>query len=132
MCQVLKWLKYFQYSAIKQRIITQKIEVLYTFTPNKAYVYLLSSEPSNLAFLRRYNTYFDIIIIMFTDKNDRLLELEEKVNLTLHNNKQKGHVILQNQEQENTSKDIDFSYLQEIYPKNTKIKIGYCYGKRTR
>ena len=132
MCQVLKWLKQFQYSAIKQRIITQKIEVLYTFTPNKAYVYLLSSEPSNLAFLRRYNTYFDIIIIMFTDKNDRLLELEEKVNLTLHNNKQKGHVILQNQEQENTSKDIDFSYLQEIYPKNTKIKIGYCYGKRTR
>ena len=132
MCQVLKWLKQFQYSGIKQRIITQKIEVLYTFTPNKAYVYLLSSEPSNLAFLRRYNTYFDIIIIMFTDKNDRLLELEEKVNLTLHNNKQKGHVILQNQEQENTSKDIDFSYLQEIYPKNTKIKIGYCYGKRTR
>ena len=132
MCQVLKWLKQFQYSAIKQRIITQKIEVLYTFTPNKAYVYLLSSEPINLAFLRRYNTYFDIIIIMFTDKNDRLLELEEKVNLTLHNNKQKGHVILQNQEQENTSKDIDFSYLQEIYPKNTKIKIGYCYGKRTR
>ena len=132
MYQVLKWLKQFQYSAIKQRIITQKIEVLYTFTPNKAYVYLLSSEPSNLAFLRRYNTYFDIIIIMFTDKNDRLLELEEKVNLTLHNNKQKGHVILQNQEQENTSKDIDFSYLQEIYPKNTKIKIGYCYRKRTR
>ena len=132
MCQVLKWLKQFQYSAIKQRIITQKIEVLYTFTPNKAYVYLLSSEPSNLAFLRRYNTYFDIIIITSTDKNDRLLELEEKVNLTLHNNKQKGHVILQNQEQENTSKDIDFSYLQEIYPKNTKIKIGYCYGKRTR
>ena len=132
MCQVLKWLKQFQYSAIKQRIITKKIEVLYTFTPNKAYVYLLSSEPSNLAFLRRYNTYFDIIIITSTDKNDRLLELEEKVNLTLHNNKQKGHVILQNQEQENTSKDIDFSYLQEIYPKNTKIKIEYCYRKRTR
>ena len=29
----------------------QKSEVLYTFTPNKSYAYLLNVEPSNLVFL---------------------------------------------------------------------------------
>ena len=30
----------------------QKSEVLYTFTPNKSYVYLLNVEPNNLVFLK--------------------------------------------------------------------------------
>ena len=34
-------------------------EVLYTFTPNKYYAYLLNVEPSNLVFLKTYNTDFD-------------------------------------------------------------------------
>ena len=29
----------------------QKFEVLYTFTPNKSYAYLLNVNPSNLVFL---------------------------------------------------------------------------------
>ena len=37
----------------------QMSEVLYTFTPNKSYVYLLNFEPSNLVFLKTYNTEFD-------------------------------------------------------------------------
>ena len=61
----------------------QKSEVLYTFTPNKSYAYLLNVEPSNLVFLKTYNTEFDEIIITFTDQNDRPLEIEHKVNLTL-------------------------------------------------
>ena len=32
----------------------QKLEVLYTFTPNKSYAYLLKVEPSNLVFLKTY------------------------------------------------------------------------------
>ena len=48
----------------------QKFEVLYSFTPNKSYVYLL-------------NTDFDEIIIIFTDQNNRPLEIEAKVKLTL-------------------------------------------------
>ena len=65
----------------------QKSEVLYTFTPNKFYVYLLNVELSNLVFLKTYNTDFDEIIITFADKNGRLLEIEDKVNLTLLINK---------------------------------------------
>ena len=38
-------------------------------------------------FLKTYNTEFDDIIITFTDQNCRLLEIEDKVNLTLLINK---------------------------------------------
>ena len=37
----------------------QKSDVLYTFTPNKFYAYLLIIEPSNFMFLKTYNTEFD-------------------------------------------------------------------------
>ena len=50
-------------------------ERLYNFTLNKSYTYLLNVEPSNLVFLRTYNTSLD--------QNDRPLEIEDKVNLTL-------------------------------------------------
>ena len=61
----------------------QKCEVLYTFTPNKSYVYLLGAEPSNLVFLKTYNTKFDEIVITFTDQNGRLLEIKDNVNFSL-------------------------------------------------
>ena len=35
--------------------------------PNKSYAYLLNIEPSNLEFLKTYNTEFDEIIITFTN-----------------------------------------------------------------
>ena len=47
----------------------RKSEVLYPFTPNKSYAYLLNVEPSNLVFLKTYNTQFDEIIIIFTNQN---------------------------------------------------------------
>ena len=65
----------------------QKSEVLYTFTPNKSYIYLLNFEPSNLAFLKAYNTEFDEIIINIMDQNGRQLEIEDRINLTLLINK---------------------------------------------
>ena len=65
----------------------QKSEVLNTFTPNKSYAYPLNAEPSNLVFLKTYNTEFYEIIITFTDQNGRPLEIEDKVNLPLCINK---------------------------------------------
>ena len=41
----------------------QNSEVLYTFTSNKSYAYLLNVEPGNLAFLKTCNIEFDEIII---------------------------------------------------------------------
>ena len=44
---------------------------------------MLYVEPSNLAFLKTYNTEFDEIVITFMDQNGRQLEIEDKVDLTL-------------------------------------------------
>ena len=57
--------------------------MLYTFSPNKSYAYLLSVEPSNLVFLKTYNTEFDETIIIFIDENGKPLEVEDKVTLAL-------------------------------------------------
>ena len=65
----------------------QMSEVLQTFTPNKSYAYLLNVEPSNLEFLKTYDTEFDEIIITFTDQNGRPLKTEDKLDLTLLINK---------------------------------------------
>ena len=48
-------------------------------TPNKLYAYLLNAEPSNLVFLKTYNTELDESIITFTNQNGRPLEIEDKV-----------------------------------------------------
>ena len=61
----------------------QKSEVLYFFTPDKSDANLLNVEPSNLVFLKTYNSEFDDIIITFTDQNGRPLEIEDNLNLTL-------------------------------------------------
>ena len=65
----------------------QKSEVLYAFTINKSYAYLLNVEPSNLVFLKTYKTEFDEIIIKFTEKNSVPLGIEDKFNLKLLINK---------------------------------------------
>ena len=44
----------------------QKSEVLYEFTPNKSYAYLIIVKPSNLVFLKTYNTEFDEIVDLIT------------------------------------------------------------------
>ena len=54
----------------------QKSEILYTFTPNKSYAYLLNADPSNMVFLKTCNTEFDEIIIKFMDQNFRPLEIQ--------------------------------------------------------
>ena len=59
----------------------QKPEVLYTFTPNRSYAYLLKVEPTNLEFLKAYNIEFDIITTS-TDHNGRKIEIEDKISLT--------------------------------------------------
>ena len=67
----------------------QKFGVLWTFTPYKSFAYLSNTEPSNLVFLKTYNTKFDEILVIFTDQNGRPLKIEDKVNLTLLINKKK-------------------------------------------
>ena len=46
------------------------VEMLYTFTPNQSYCYLLNNESSNLVFLKTYNTEHDDITITVNDQNN--------------------------------------------------------------
>ena len=57
--------------------------MLYIFKLIKFYACLLNVEPSNLMFLKIWNTELDEIIIIFTDQNRRPLEIEDKVRFTL-------------------------------------------------
>ena len=63
----------------------EKYKVLYTFTPNKSYAYLLNVETINLVFLKTYIWWRHNIT--FSDQNGRPLEIKNKVNLTLFINK---------------------------------------------
>ena len=65
----------------------QKSKVLYTFTANNSYAYLLNVEPNNLVFLKTYYTEFDEIITTVMDQTGRPLATEDKFNLTLFTNK---------------------------------------------
>ena len=51
--------------------------------PNESYAYLLNVEPSNLVFLKTYNTESVEVIKTFTDQNGRPLEIEDGLNLIL-------------------------------------------------
>ena len=51
----------------------QKSKVLYTFTANNSYAYLLNVEPNNLVFLKIYYSEFDEIITKVMDQTGRPL-----------------------------------------------------------
>ena len=106
----------------------QKPEVLYTFVSYKFYAYLLNVEPSNLVFLKTYDTDFDEIIITFTDQNSRPLEIEDKVNLTLLLIKRNDLIFYRTKNKKmlknkRYGKDIDSYHVVEIYL--TNIKSNY-------
>ena len=61
----------------------QDSRVLYTFVPNKPFGSLLEIYPKNHKFLKTFNSEYDEIKIWFTDQNSQLLEIEDRINLTM-------------------------------------------------
>ena len=57
--------------------------VLYTFIPNKSFRQLLDISSKKLIFLKKINSKFSYIETWFTDQNSELLEIEDKINITL-------------------------------------------------
>ena len=55
----------------------------YTFVTNKSFGSLLDISPSNHIFLKKFNSEYDEIILWFTDQNSNLLEIEDRINLTM-------------------------------------------------
>ena len=61
----------------------QDSRVLYTFVPNKPFGSLLEISPKNHVYLKIFNSEFQDIEVWFTDRNSELLEIEDRINLTL-------------------------------------------------
>ena len=61
----------------------QDSRVLYTFVPNKPFGSLLEISPKNHVYLKIFNSEFQDIKVWFTDRNSELLEIEDRINLTL-------------------------------------------------
>ena len=61
----------------------QSSKVLFTFVPNKKYGQLITVSPHSLIMLKTVNTEFSFIEIWFTDQDNRPLEIEDCVNISL-------------------------------------------------
>ena len=61
----------------------QASKVLFTFVPNKEFGQLITITPHSLTLLKTSNAEFSFIEIWFTDQNNRPLEIEDNVNITL-------------------------------------------------
>ena len=61
----------------------QDSKVLFTFVPNKKYGQLITVSPETLIMLITFNTEFSFIEIWFTNQDNRPLEIEHSVNISL-------------------------------------------------
>ena len=61
----------------------QASKVLITFVPDKQFGQLITVEPKFLTMLKTINAEFSFIEIWFTDQNNRPLEIEDHLNITL-------------------------------------------------
>ena len=61
----------------------QASKVLFTFVPNKQFRQVITISPHLLTMLKTTNEEFQSVQLWFTDQNNRPLEIEDSVNVTL-------------------------------------------------
>ena len=61
----------------------QDSRILYTFVPNKPFGSLLEISPPNHIFLKTFISESQEVKVWLTDQASKLLEVEDKINLTL-------------------------------------------------
>ena len=61
----------------------QESKVLFTFAPNKQFGQLITITLHSLTMLKTTNAEFSFIEICYTDQNNRPLEIEDNVKITL-------------------------------------------------
>ena len=64
----------------------QNSRVLHTFFPDKSFGQLLDISSKKFIFLKTFNSEFSYIEVWFTGQNSKLLEIEDKINITLVTN----------------------------------------------
>ena len=58
-------------------------KVLFSFVPDKSYGQLMTTSPHSLIMLKTVNTEFSFLEVWFTDQDNRPLEIEGHVNITM-------------------------------------------------
>ena len=71
------------HSNLVNNIYQQASKVLFTFLPNKKFGQLITISSHLLTNLKTTNAEFQSIQLRFTDQNNRPLEIEDSVNITL-------------------------------------------------
>ena len=61
----------------------QDSRVLYTFVPNTSFGQLLDISPKSFIFLKSFDSEFLYNEVWFIDQNSKLLEIEDKINISL-------------------------------------------------
>ena len=61
----------------------QASKIFSTFVPNKQFEQLITIAPHLLTILNTTNTEFSSIEVHFTDQNNKQLEIEDNINVTL-------------------------------------------------
>ena len=61
----------------------QKSRVLFSFVPNKQFGQLITVEPQSLIILKTTSAEFSFIEIWFTNQDNKPIEIEDTVNITL-------------------------------------------------
>ena len=91
----------------------QASKVLFTFVPNKQFGQLIYIASHSLIMLNTTSTEFSSSEVWFTDQNSEPLEIEDNVNLILIiGSYYKKCDIQENQNLDNTLKDMGFCHLQ--------------------
>ena len=76
----------------------QGSRVLNTFVPDRSYGQLLIIKPGFLIGLKKINAEFDFTEVWFIDQNNRPLEMEDNINITLmigsHNNRLLIYILI--------------------------------------
>ena len=61
----------------------QNSRVLFTFVPNKRFRKILNISSQNSVLLKTFDSEFSHTDVRFMDLNSKLLEIEDKINITL-------------------------------------------------
>ena len=61
----------------------QNSRVLYIFVPNKSFGQSLDVSPKNFTVLKTFDLEFSYIEVWFTDQNSKLLDIDDKITITL-------------------------------------------------
>ena len=85
-------------------------KVLFSFVRNKQFGQLINMPLHSLTMRNTFNTELSFVEVWFIDQASKALEIEDNFNLTLIIGQS---LVQQNQDLENTLKDMVFCHLQE-------------------